>query len=346
MSRRLQLLEEKNKALQAEKEREQEEFKLKLQSAKTEKENILDSLKKHLSKAQIDRLLYNKNTNWSSQDYAAGVVLLGVSKRFYTYLRSHTKFLLPCISSVKSFVSTIDFEPGLMKNALTLLEFSGKKLSDIDRLVVLSYDEMHLSEKCCYDSKWDQVLGPCRQVQVIHARGLYGHWKCPVFYDFDVPVTEDLLDKVIKSLYVIDYQVVAIVSDLAKPNETVYKNMGVTPEKPFFNNKVNGEPVFCLHDMPHIMKLCRNHLLDKGIELSPRSKPPLLAAKDALLELVEKAAGIDVLAQKLTLAHLSVQGSDRQNVLKCTQVLSASTSRALLKGFQQGYLKSPNCEAS
>jgi Transposase protein len=350
----LQKLEEQNLAIQAEnallrtrqddQDAKQQALQEKLETAEMKLENIHTALKKHLSKAQIDRLLYNKNTNWSADDYATGVLLLGVSKKFYNYLRSQTKFLLPCVTSVKSFVSSIDFEPGLLKNALTLLNYTGKKLTALEKCVVLSYDEMHLHETCGHDTKWDQVLGPCRQVQVIHARGLYGHWKCPVFYDFDVPVTQELLQKVISALYEIDFQVVATVSDLAKTNEALLKRMGVTIEKPFFFNKSNGEPVFCFHDAPHNLKLCRNHLLDSGIDLSPGAKPRMFASKDALLELVEKCAGIDVLSQKMTLAHLHVKGSDRQNVLKATQTLSASSSRALLKGLQQGYLQSPNCE--
>lgn len=328
--------EEKNKELE-EKNKVLEE---KLQSALLSQDNILTTLTKNLTKAQIDRLLYNKNTNWSPQDYATGVVLLGVSKKFYHYLRTHTKFLLPCITSVKKFVSSIDFEPGLLTNALTLLEYTGKSLSDIDRLVMLSYDEMHLDETCGYDSKWDQVLGPCRQVQVIHARGIYGKWKVPVYYEFDVPVTKDLLDKVVTALHNIDFTVVGVVSDMASTNDTLFKKMGVTIEKPFFTHIVTQDPIFCFHDLPHMIKLCRNHLLDKGIFLSPTE----FASKDALQELVEKSAGIDLLPHKMTLAHLSVKGSDRQNVLKANQVLSNSTSRALIEGSKQGYLKSKNSE--
>lgn len=297
---KLRQLEMENKALQIKKEQqasekaryEEERKELqeknmvledKLKSALLSHDTILSTLSKNLSKAQIDRLLYNKNTNWSPQDYATGVVLLGVSKKFYHYLRTNTKFLLPCITSVKKYVSRIDFEPGLLTNALTLLEYTGKSLSDIERLVMLSYDEIHIDETCGFDSKWDQVLGPCRQVQVIHARGLYGKWKVPVFYEFDVPVTKDLLDKVVTALHNIDFTVVGVVSDMASTNETVLKKMGVTIEKPFFKHIVTEDPIFCFHDLPHMIKLCRNHLLNKGIFLSPTE----FASKDALVGLLK-----------------------------------------------------------
>lgn len=61
-----------------------------------------------------------------------------------------------------------------------------------DRLTVLSYDEMAVSNQIALDVKNQQIIGPHRNVQVIFSRGLFSNWKQPIFYSFDEPMTIDI----------------------------------------------------------------------------------------------------------------------------------------------------------
>jgi hypothetical protein len=82
-------------------------------------------------------------------------------------------------------------QPGMQKRILMLVEHKGKSLSTLEKLTVLSFDEMFIRNEICFDKNRQQVLGPHRTVQVIIVRGLCSNWKQPVFYDFDKPVTKD-----------------------------------------------------------------------------------------------------------------------------------------------------------
>jgi hypothetical protein len=64
---------------------------------------------------------------------------------------------------------------------------------------------MFIKNDICFDKNRQQVLGPHRTVQVIMARGLCSNWKQPVFYDFDQPVTKDLLNVIITNLHISGY---------------------------------------------------------------------------------------------------------------------------------------------
>ncbi|EFN85230.1 Transposable element P transposase, partial [Harpegnathos saltator] len=63
----------------------------------------------------------------------------------------------------------------------------------------------------------------------IMARSLLKNWKQPVFYDFDTSMFSNILFTVIRYLYEIDYNVVAVTCDMGPSNmrlwnELTYRN--------------------------------------------------------------------------------------------------------------------------
>lgn len=73
-----------------------------------------------------------------------------------------------------------------------------------EKIVVLSFDEMSLSAVAAIDRKREQKIGPNKHCQVLTARGLFGAWKQPVFYDFDTAMTSDLLLNIISHYMIVD----------------------------------------------------------------------------------------------------------------------------------------------
>jgi hypothetical protein len=135
-------------------------------------------------------------------------------------------------------------------------------------LCVLAFDEIKVSEQLVYNSRTDQVMGPHRQVQVALIRGLLFPYKQVVFVDFDVPMKKDLLLELIRHLDKVKFKVVAIVSDMGSTNVALWLTLQVTDTKPFFVHPCNKEEkIFLFPDAPHLLKLCRNHLLDRGYVL-------------------------------------------------------------------------------
>lgn len=60
----------------------------------------------------------------------------------------------------------------------------------LQKLCVLSFDEMKIKEKFIYDKTQDETLKLASYVQVVMIRGLYGNWKQPVFFNYDCAMTE------------------------------------------------------------------------------------------------------------------------------------------------------------
>ncbi|XP_077270670.1 uncharacterized protein LOC143901913 [Temnothorax americanus] len=87
-------------------------------------------------------------------------------------------------------------------------------------------------------------------------------------------------------------------------------------------------------DMPHLVKLARNHFLDKdfnvnGVILSKKSLERLLAINIKDLKV----------AYKISQYHLDLQGTERQKVLPAVQLLSATTAASLRWCGQKGFLE-------
>ena len=96
-------------------------------------------------------------------------------------------------------------------------------------------------------------------------KGLVSDWKQPIFYDFDTKVTKELLYYIIEKLYSIGFNVLSMVSDMGSSNVGLWKSLDVSTEKTSFEHPITRNNVYVFADPPHLLKLARNHLLDKWV---------------------------------------------------------------------------------
>lgn len=155
---------------------------------------------------------------------------------------------------------------GVLEDVLTLLKIAGTQMTDREKITVLVYDEMSVQSTTEYDRKNDEIIGPHSEMQVVMARGLFAQWKQPIFVGFDVQVTKDLLDDLITRLYNIGFIVIANVHDCGAGNRGVWRDCGVNHEtkQTTMKHPCTGNDVFFFPDAPHLYKLFRNWLLDRG----------------------------------------------------------------------------------
>ncbi|KAG8180681.1 hypothetical protein JTE90_006737 [Oedothorax gibbosus] len=106
-------------------------------------------------------------------------------------------------------------KPGILHDVLLLMKRNCESLNNSEKVCILSFDEMHIDSRLCYDSSEDQVLGPFSKVQVVLARGIMSPWKQPVYFDFQKNMTTALLTEIIKAIEISGIIVVAIVADIA-----------------------------------------------------------------------------------------------------------------------------------
>jgi len=73
---------------------------------------------------------------------------------------------------------------------------------------------MYLSNRVEFEPQQQQILGPYNCVQVMCARGLFGKWKPPIFFNFNFDMTVEILNTAIEKLYSVGFTTVAFVSDM------------------------------------------------------------------------------------------------------------------------------------
>ena len=258
--------------------------------------------------------------------------------RAYRQLRR--RFVMPSPRVLRNRMQHIQTLPGFQDAMLAVLKEHLRGTEERDRMVVLSFDEVHLRRKLTYVPWMDCVegtehFGPVGKTPrladsalTFMARGLTKRWKQPVGYFFSAgPATADMMEQLlvqlIRKLREAGLIVVASVCDMAKPNQKLYKALGVTVDSPQFD--VDGCPVIALFDVPHIFKCLRNCLFQHNIHVDGQTMS---------WDHVKQFFQLDVnrvvrTAPKLTNDHIMVGPFRKMKVKLATQVLSRSVASGM-----------------
>lgn len=99
-------------------------------------------------------------------------------------------------AAAKNFVC----EPGLLSSVLSLMKSKSDTLSPVEKLTVISFDEMSLAKQWSYDKATDTLYKPHKNVQVVMLRGLASNWKQPIYFAFGESNMHKILLEIIKSV--------------------------------------------------------------------------------------------------------------------------------------------------
>ena len=103
-----------------------------------------------------------------------------------------------------------------------MLKIKAMDLSPLDRVVVLSFDEVHLKRDISYDSTTDSIVGPHSKVNTMLARGLFSNYKFPIWYNYHrkgETLGPKEINEIISNLQNEGFHIIAIVCDNAKSNQ-------------------------------------------------------------------------------------------------------------------------------
>jgi hypothetical protein len=154
------------------------------------------------------------------------VTLYSISKRAYSLIASQFKIPLPSVATVKRWLQRVDIKPGeLMKPIMYLLQSEFVAASYTERICALSFDEVEISKKYCYDDVADQVLGNKKTVCVMSIRGLFRKWKQVIYFDWEKAPTSDDILNIIWALSTIGIDVRAMVSDMGPKNTGIWSSL-------------------------------------------------------------------------------------------------------------------------
>lgn len=82
-------------------------------------------------------------------------------------------------------------------------------------------------------------------------------------YGYDTPMTKNLLCQIINQLYNVGFNVIAIVSDMGPSNIGLWKTLNISMNNTSFKHNITNHNIYVFADVPHLLKLARNHLVDK-----------------------------------------------------------------------------------
>ncbi|KAL7725890.1 hypothetical protein ACLKA6_000657 [Drosophila palustris] len=216
-------------------------------------------------------------------------------------------------------------------------------MPEVDKLCVLSFDEMKVAAAFEYDSSADVVYEPSNYVQLAIVRGLIKSWKQPVFFDFSTRMDVDTLHSIINKLHKRGYPEVAIVSDLGSGNQRLWRELGISETKTWFSHPADeNSKIFVFSDTPHLIKLVRNHYVDSGLVINGNR-----LTKTTVQQTISHCAKSDVsILFKITDNHINIGSLAKQRVKLATQLFSNTTASSIRRCYALGYDVENACETA
>lgn len=173
---------------------------------------VRNNLSSTFTSTQMEHILTGKPiTRWREEDISRALTLRSLSYKSYKFIREVWQFPLPSRSTISRWVRGLDVEPGILMSIFNLMKHNAESMTERDRVCVLSFDECMVSKEWSYDKSTDVIYSPKKNVQFVMIRGLFQSWKQIIFYDFDCPMTKNLLFNLISATEAAGYPVVAIV---------------------------------------------------------------------------------------------------------------------------------------
>lgn len=311
----------------------------------------VEALQKIFTPGQITVLMSSTKSRvkWSAEDIMSAIFLRALSPKAYKYLRDVKNIPLPCTTTLHNWISDFKVLPGILKDVFNIMSSKGNNLLITKKLTVLTFDDVYVSNKLDIERKAQKIYGPHKTCQFVMARGLFKNWRQPIYYDFDVTMSHDILLSIIQHLYDINYIVITVTCDMGPNNMKLWKDLHIgldilnnskdkyttnIEKKCFVTHPADSAlKIFFYADVPHLMKLARNNFLDhgfniKGIHVDQKCLEELLTLNERDLKI----------ANKLSRAHLDVKGSKRQNVKLAVQIFSNTNALAIKWCGENGFL--------
>lgn len=202
------------------------------------------------------------------------------SPRAYKYVR--TLFRLPHHSTIRSWMSTMECEPGFLDGIFKFLKFEITQRSWLQDCSLV-FDSMSIRKQLIWEPDKGKYAGNVElgfgestelatEVLVIMVVSLTKQFKCPIgfFYvnKINSSVLSTLLSTAIVKLHEIGIQVWNVTCDGASANVQCFKKLGCDFDIDHLNTKFtidNSIEVYSMFDTCHILKLARSSLADKHI---------------------------------------------------------------------------------
>lgn len=316
------------------------------------KQKLLEGLAEHLDPLALSLVSSQINSsNVNKKGFRYSIVEKEFAISIYISRPSTYKLLrsifrkLPHKRSILRWLENVPMEPGYNEGLVNLLEKSLLKKSELEKTVVLLFDEIMISSELAYNEKRDMIMGledlaECwgrtpelaNQALVLMINGIFMHYKQTVGYYFSKNgMPAESLNKILRfwltELSKIGVKVVGVVCDQHANNQKLYNTyFGVNPTKPFFYH--SQQRVYTFFDSSHLIKNVRNNWQKNGILVENGETVEFTPIKHSYL--IDKISTSKArLMPKLSDNHFQLNGFKSMSVKLAVQVLSHSVSSAI-----------------
>ncbi|SPP81854.1 blast:Transposable element P transposase [Drosophila guanche] len=260
---------------------------------------------KMLTTSQLNKLSSDGDrATWNTEDSAYKACLQTVGLR--------------ALQLYKTTAGTLDF-------VLNLLSYS-VGLEDEPKICVLSFDKMRVDSEHKPKSRKGTVPPPENYVQVAMVQGLKTPWKQPIYFDYNISMTAEILNELIRKIYTAGYTVVAVVCDVGPTNYKLWSALRISPEKSWFPHPVDADlNVFVFADVPHLLSDLRFHFLNCGFMWGEK----LIGARAIKETLKHFSHSNNPSFWKVQREDLTLSGPERRNAELAKKLLCHTTAVAI-----------------
>lgn len=317
------------------------------QALETLREFVSPSVMIHIENSVKNLKVHKKGRRYTTHYKTLLLAIHQRSTQAYRFLQK--KFNLPPESTVASWLRGIKIGEGFSEAMLKLLSDRIKTLSERDRQVVLSMDDMSIQSSIQYHQGSDKVVGVasttngqldrCGEVCVFQINGIFKKFRQPILYKVSkggIPgsMLKDLVTDTLTKLTSIGFRVRLITTDQGSNFMKLMELLGASFLNPFFEHQ--GQRIYFMNDIPHCIKNVRNLLLNKKIIRTPEGDVEWHQFR-ALFDLDQKNKVR--MCPRLTSRHIFVPpGKPRMNVRLAMQLLSHSSYVAFTSHMKKNNL--------
>ena len=285
----------------------------------------------------------------------------------YKELRESGVLVLPSEKTLRDYRNFFKPRAGFHPDNIERLKSQTGHYFDIQRYVVLSFDEMKIQSKLVFDKDSNELIGfvdlgeeelnlssgssdLATHALVFFVRGAASDLKYALAYFLTKDVTSyQIMPLFWKAVSILELEcnlwVCAAVSDEASPNRLFYQLHSdlVEPDGEVVNYAPNlfapSRKIYFFSDAPHFVKTTRNCLFNSGSGKRTRymwnNEKYMLWEHIAKLYCMDLDSGLHRLP-KLTVDHIALKSYSRMKVSLAVQVLSNTVAQALQRHYSSG----------
>ena len=272
--------------------------------------------------------------HYSEDEIARAVILRGQSSKTFRTARANSRLSMPCRSTQYNWLKHIPMKPGYQHHSIKMLKHMLENSSkEHFHFTVIGFDEVAISNRYAMEKKTQTIFGNKKKLQMVMARGLVQPWKEPIFYDFDLTMDLPKCKEIIVVMEEAGFKIKVVVFDLGNHRFTSRNGIKIRDHNYYFLNPVDeSRRVYTIPDVPHLLKLMRNSLVERGFEFEG-----VELTIEHFQELLKDDYGELKILYKLTDDHLYPgTGLRKQRVYLAAQLLSNTVAKAMTFGKRAG----------